>query len=166
MVDYFPPEQGKKLALHAAGRLSSTGSAPRRRLCEEVHLNLAYRWFCRLGLDSVPERSSFSKNRHGRFCEGDLFRRLFEEVVRRCVAAGLVGGTGAVVDGSVIEADASRERRCTAIGFPRHGQIGRSQAQPVRAYLMRWMPLPLRPATSLVSVLLNRWVIGVSAEPG
>src|SRR5512133_3735691 len=59
------------------------------RLCEEVHLNLAYRWFCRLGLDGdVPERSSFSKNRHGRFREGDLFRRLFEEVVRRCVTTG------------------------------------------------------------------------------
>ena len=76
------------------------------RLCEEVHLNLAYRWFCRLGLDGdVPERSSFSKNRHGRFREGDLFRRLFEEVVSCCVAAGLVGGTSAAVDGSVIEAD-------------------------------------------------------------
>lgn len=26
------------------------------RLCEEVHLNLAYRWFCRLGLESdVPD---------------------------------------------------------------------------------------------------------------
>jgi transposase len=76
------------------------------RLCEEVHLNLAYRWFCRLGLDSdVPERSSFSKNRHGRFREGDLFRRLFEEVVRCCVAAGLVGGTSAAVDGSVFNLD-------------------------------------------------------------
>ena len=44
-----------------------------RRLCEEVHLNLAYRWFCRLGLDGkVPDHSTFSKNRHGRFRESDL----------------------------------------------------------------------------------------------
>ena len=89
------------------------------RLCEEVHLNLAYRWFCRLGLDAdVPERSTFSKNRHGRFREGDLFRRLFEEVARRCVVAGLVDGTGAAVDGSVVEADASRERRLPGDRLP------------------------------------------------
>ena len=44
------------------------GIRSERRLCEEVHLNLAYRWFCRLGLDGdVPDHSTFSKNRHGRF---------------------------------------------------------------------------------------------------
>src|ERR1700730_9215458 len=44
------------------------GIRSERRLCDEVHLNLAYRWFCRLGLeDRVPDHSSFSKNRHGRF---------------------------------------------------------------------------------------------------
>ena len=43
-----------------------------RRLCDEVHLNPAYRWFCRLGLDDkVPDHSSFSKIRHGRFRESD-----------------------------------------------------------------------------------------------
>lgn len=62
-----------------------------RRLCEEVHLNLAYRWFCRLGLEeAVPDHSTFSKNRHGRFRANGTFRWLFEEVVRRCMAAGLV----------------------------------------------------------------------------
>src|SRR6059058_3510882 len=44
------------------------GIRSERRLCEEVHLNLAYRWFCRLGLDAkVPDHSTFSRNRHGRF---------------------------------------------------------------------------------------------------
>ena len=60
------------------------GIRSERRLCEEVHLNLAYRWFCRLGLDGeVPDHSTFSKNRHGRFRDCDLQRRLFETVVRR-----------------------------------------------------------------------------------
>jgi transposase len=50
------------------------GIRSERRLCEEVHLNLAYRWFCRLGLDGdVPDHSTFSKNRHGRFRASDLF---------------------------------------------------------------------------------------------
>ena len=69
------------------------GIRSERRLCEEVHLNLAYRWFCRLGLDgAVPDHSTFSKNRHGRFRESDLLRRLFESVLQRCIAEGLVGG--------------------------------------------------------------------------
>jgi transposase len=61
------------------------GIRSERRLCEEVHLNLAYRWFCRLGLEGqVPDHSTFSKNRHGRFRESDVFRHLFESVVERC----------------------------------------------------------------------------------
>src|SRR5690242_5364099 len=87
------------------------GIRSERRLCQEVHLNLAYRWFCRLGLDGdVPDHSTFSKNRHGRFRESDLLRELFESVVRRCMAEGLVGGEGFAVDASIIRADASRHR--------------------------------------------------------
>jgi transposase len=48
------------------------GIRSERRLCDEVHLNLAYRWFCRLGLDGdVPDHSTFSKNRLGRFRQSD-----------------------------------------------------------------------------------------------
>ena len=87
------------------------GLRSERRLCEEVHLNLAYRWFCRLGLDGqVPDHSTFSKNRHGRFRESDLLRHVFETVVHRCLEEGLVGGEGFAVDGSLIRADANRQR--------------------------------------------------------
>lgn len=66
------------------------------RLCDEVHLNLAYRWFCRLGLDGrVPDYFTFSKNRHGRFRDSDLLRRLFETVLARCIAASLKGSSAA-----------------------------------------------------------------------
>ncbi|CAH2402322.1 hypothetical protein MES5069_310058 [Mesorhizobium escarrei] len=68
------------------------GIRPERRLCEEVHLNLAYRWFCRLGLEGdVPDHSTFSKNRHGRVRDSGLLRELFETTVRRCIDEGLVG---------------------------------------------------------------------------
>ena len=87
------------------------GIRSERRLCDEVHLNLAYRWFCRLDLDAaVPDHSTFSKNRHGRFRESDAFRHVFESVLRRCMSEGLVGGEGFAVDASVIKADASRAR--------------------------------------------------------
>ena len=75
------------------------GIRSERKLCEVVQLNLAYRWFCRLGLeDALPEHSTFSKNRHGRFRQSDAFRHVFESVVRRCMLEGLVGGEGFAID--------------------------------------------------------------------
>ena len=86
------------------------GIRSERRLCEEVHLNLAYKWFCRLDLtDPVPDHSSFSKNRHGRFRESELLRHLFETVVARCIEEGLVSGQRLAVDASLIEADANKQ---------------------------------------------------------
>lgn len=85
------------------------GIRSERRLCEEVHLNLAYRWFCKLGLeDAIPDHSTFSKNRHGRFRESGAFRYLFESVLQRCMAEGLVRGEGFATDASIIKADAQR----------------------------------------------------------
>jgi transposase len=96
------------------------GIRSERRLCEEVHLNLAYRWFCGLGLDGgVPDHSTFSKNRHGRFRDSDLLRRLFETVLQRCIDEGLVGGEGFAVDASLIAADVGdRSRIEDAAGLP------------------------------------------------
>lgn len=110
------------------------GLRSERRLCEETHLNLAYRWFCRLGLEgAVPDHSTFSKNRHGRFRESALFRRLFEEVVARCMRAGLVGGEGFAIDATVIEADASAGRKVDGklTAWPETEKLTR----PVREYL-------------------------------
>jgi transposase len=85
------------------------GIRSERKLCDEVELHLAYRWFCRLDLeDRIPDHSTFSVNRHGRFRDSDIFRQLFEAVVRACMDAGLVEGEGFAVDASVIEANASR----------------------------------------------------------
>jgi Transposase domain (DUF772) len=86
------------------------GNRSERRLCGEVHLNLAYRWFCRLGLDGdVLNHSTFSKNRHGRFRDSDVLRHVFEMVARRCIAEGLVGGEGFAADASLIKVDANRQ---------------------------------------------------------
>jgi transposase len=117
------------------------GIRSERRLCEEVALNLAYRWFCRLDLDDeVPDHSTFSKSRHGRYRDSELLRNVFERVVRACISAGLVKGEGFAVDASVIEADASRY----------HGEApeeidwsdGRRQTRAVREYLAALTPEP------------------------
>ena len=102
-----------------------------RRLCDEVHLNLAYRWFCRLGLDGdVPDHSTFSKNRHGRFRESDLFRKLFETVVARCIKEKIVGGEAFAVDASMIVADAYRTR-----GVARFEDLDPTSSRAVAEYL-------------------------------
>src|SRR6202161_3508616 len=98
-----------------------------RRLCEEVHLNLAYPWFCRLGLDGdVPDHSTFSKNRHGRFRDSDLLRRLFETVLQRCIDEGLVGGAGFAVGASLIHAHAGDPNRVEGAGGLQPDAAGRA----------------------------------------
>src|SRR5271166_469343 len=82
-----------------------------RALCLEVQVNLAYRWFCKLGLEhKIPDHSAFSRARNERFRDSDIFRQVFERVVAACIAAGLVGGEGFAVDASLIQADANKCR--------------------------------------------------------
>ena len=82
-----------------------------RHLCEEVQLNLAYRWFCKLDLeDRIPDRSRFSRSRHARFRESETLRHVFETVLQRCVPWGLACGEGFTADASVIQADVNRAR--------------------------------------------------------
>jgi transposase len=82
-----------------------------RLICREVQVNLAYRWFCKLGIeDTIPDHSAFSRARNERFRRGDVFRRVFERIVEACIAAGLVGGEGFAVDASLIQADANKQR--------------------------------------------------------
>ena len=98
-----------------------------RLICREVQVNLAYRWFCKLGIeDAVPDHSAFSRARNERFREGDVFRRMFERVVEACIAAGLVGGEGFAVDASLIQADANKQRSIT-------GQDWRRDRDPARS---------------------------------
>jgi len=87
------------------------GIRSERQLCYEVTMNLAYRWFCKLCItDKVPDHSTFSKNRHGRFREAEAFRFVFEQVLQRCMDEGLIGGEGFAVDASVVKADASKQK--------------------------------------------------------
>src|SRR6187401_726700 len=83
-----------------------------RRLCAEVQVNLAYRWFCKLGIeDRIPDHSVFCRARHERFQESDALRRVFEGVVGTCIAAGLVGGEAFSIDASLIKADVDKKKR-------------------------------------------------------
>jgi len=117
-----------------------------RRLCEELELHLAYRWFCRLDLDDkVPDHSTFSVNRHGRFRDSDILRQVFEAVVRACMDTGLVKGEGFAVDASVMEANASRyhgRRRTRSRGPSLNAR--RAQSRNIsRHWKLRPNPIPI-----------------------
>ena len=102
------------------------GIRSERRLVEEVHLNLAYRWFCGLGLTGeVPERSGFPKTRHGRVRESDAFRMVFESVLQTCLRAGLIGGETFATDASVIEAHLKAPSQLPSSAIARHDRRAR-----------------------------------------
>ena len=83
-----------------------------RQLCSEVQVNLAYRWFCKLGIeDTIPDHSVFCRARHERFRESDALRRVFESVVVKCIGSGLVGGEAFSIDASLIKADVDKKKR-------------------------------------------------------
>jgi transposase len=106
-----------------------------RQLCSEVQVNLAYRWFCKLGIeDGIPDHSVFSRARHERFRQSDALRRVFESVVAKCIAAGLVGGEAFSIDASLIRADVDKKKRMPGdqpIGWPKAEEAPRA----VREYL-------------------------------
>jgi transposase len=114
------------------------GIRSERRLCEEVHLNLAYRWFCWLDLtDAVPDHSTFSKNRHGRFRDSDLLRHVCETVVARCIAEGIASGQRFAADASLIHADANRQNSSAEADWELRCEKISPEAAPraVREYL-------------------------------
>src|ERR1700757_4343660 len=106
-----------------------------RAICRDVQVNLAYRWFCGLSIDDkIPDHSAFSRARHERFRESNAFRRVFEGVVAKCIAAGLVGGEGFSIDASLIRADVDKKKRMPGgrpIAWPKAEEASRA----VREYL-------------------------------
>jgi len=109
------------------------GVTSERKLVEELRMHLAWRWFTGLGFDQeIPHHSTFSKNRHGRFQESKLFEQLFEEIVARCLEAGLVQGDNLSVDGSFVEANANKGSRIPREQLAEAAQVNQS----VRQYLV------------------------------
>jgi transposase len=107
-----------------------------RQICAEIQVNLAYRWFCKLGIeDRIPDHSVFCRARNERFRESDALRRVFEGVVAMCIAAGLVGGEAFSIDASLIKADVNKTKRIPGdkpFSWPKAEEASRA----VREYLV------------------------------
>jgi len=88
------------------------GIASERQLEKEIHVNIAYRWFLRLDLDDpIPDHSTISQLRRRKFKGTNLFEEIFDEVVRRCIKAGLVDGKLLLTDGTHIKANVRDDLR-------------------------------------------------------
>src|SRR5215831_10844688 len=99
----IPPEQ-LFLALVGGYLLGVTSD---RKLVVELHCNMALRWFVGLNLDQEPwDASTFSQNRRRRFDESGVLEHLFDETVKRAMAAGLVS-RHVSADGTLVRANAS-----------------------------------------------------------
>ena len=108
-----------------------------RLLCREVKVNMAYRWFCGLGLeDKIPDHSAFSRARNERFRDSEIFRRVFERVLEACIAAGLVGGQEFAVDASLIVTDANKQRSIPGSEWKKDTVI-----EPAERSRSIWQPL-------------------------
>ncbi len=101
-------------------------------------MHRAWRRFTGLGFDQeVPHHSTFSKNRHGRFLESNLFQQLFEEIVARCMESGLVRGDHLSVDAASSRPTRPRKVGCRAtreVAHPLHGEAisgGTAEQNPV-----------------------------------
>src|SRR5664280_3329485 len=111
------------------------GIRSERLLCREVQVNLAYRWFCKLGIEhKIPDHSAFSRARNERFRDSGIFRQVFERVVEACIAAGRVGGEGFAVDASLIQADANKQRSIAGEDWRKNRDPKRS-SRAVKEYL-------------------------------
>jgi len=118
------------------------GITSERRLLEEVRMHLAFRWFSRLGFEQeIPDHSTFSKNRHGRFRQSDVFRKVFEEIVHRCLEVGLVEGRNLAVDGTLVGANASNQSRVPREKLIEVAQVSRT-VQEYLTELEQQNPMP------------------------
>jgi len=106
------------------------GITSERKLVEELRMHLAWRWFTGLGFDQeIPHHSTFSKNRHGRFQESNLFQELFERIVDQCMASGLVSGEHMSVDGTFVQANANNDSRIAREQLAEAAQVKRSASR-------------------------------------
>jgi transposase len=118
------------------------GITSERRLMDEVRMHLAYRWFTRLDFSQqIPDHSTFSKNRHGRFRQSGVFRQVFEEIVRRCLEVGLVEGKNLAVDGTLVAANASQQSRVPREQLAEVASVSRT-VQQYLAELEQQNPVP------------------------
>jgi len=81
-----------------------------RRIEQEIQVNMAYRWFLKLDIDErVPDHSTISQNRRRRFDGENLFRKIFERILAKCIKEGLVDGKIVLTDSTHVKASASQK---------------------------------------------------------
>ncbi|KFK97641.1 MULTISPECIES: IS1182 family transposase [unclassified Serratia (in: enterobacteria)] len=84
------------------------GIPSERRLVKEIQVNVAYRWFLRMGLtEKVPDASTLSQNRLRRFNDSDVFQQIFDHIVEQALSRGMANGRVLYTDSTHLKADAN-----------------------------------------------------------
>jgi len=87
------------------------GIPSERKLVKEIEVNVAYRWFLRMGLtENVIDASTLSQNRLRRFNGTDIFERIFNNIVEQAIKKGLVGGQALYSDSTHLKANANKHK--------------------------------------------------------
>ena len=84
-----------------------------RATCEDVKVNLAYRWFLGLSMDEeVPNYSTWSQNYIRRYGNSEVFDAIFKTILKACMDNGYVDLTTVFGDSTHQKANANT-RKCT-----------------------------------------------------
>lgn len=90
------------------------GVRSERRLEEEINYNMAYKWFCGLGIaEKAPDATTLSVNRKRRFRDNNIPEQIFNEILRQAVIKGLVGGQILYTDSTHVKAKANKHKKVT-----------------------------------------------------
>jgi len=101
--------------------------ASERLLMEQLDYNLLFRWFVGLGMDAeVWDATVFSKNRE-RLITGEVAQKFFAAVREQAERAGLLSDEHFTVDGTLIEAWASRRSYEPKLEPPQRGTGARGR---------------------------------------
>lgn len=85
------------------------GISSERRLVQEIHVNLAYRWFLGMGLtEKVIDASTLSQNRRRRFNDSDIYQQIFDNIVEQAITKGLISGRILYSDSTHLKANANK----------------------------------------------------------
>ena len=93
-----------------------SGVRSERQLIREIEVNVAYRWFLRLGLtEPVFNASTLSQNRRRRYNDSSVCQEIFDGIVEQAIAHGLVDGTVLYTDSTHLKANANKNRYDKAV---------------------------------------------------
>ena len=82
-----------------------------RKTCEEIKVNIAYRWFLGISVyEPVPNYSTWSKNYQRRYKDSEIFDQIFNYIIKHGIDNGFIDTTTVFGDGTHRKANANSRK--------------------------------------------------------